>query len=119
MESGAVGHNIERGPPKDHPSQICFNLVQQFQRRRFKCDLLNPVHIHTPTCFQEPDIFRKFIKKYHITIEWGKFDSVFTWSLNIPVSSIMMFVILHFFNLLYFSQIYIGKKVPDLSNHSL
>ena len=33
MEGGAVGHNIERGPPKDHPSQICFNLVQQFQRR--------------------------------------------------------------------------------------
>ena len=23
MEGGAVGHNIERGPPKDHPSQIC------------------------------------------------------------------------------------------------
>ena len=33
MEGGAVGHNIERGPPKDHPSQICFNLVRQFQRR--------------------------------------------------------------------------------------
>jgi hypothetical protein len=28
MEGGAVGHNIERGPPKDHPSQICFNFVQ-------------------------------------------------------------------------------------------
>ena len=41
MEGGAVGHNIERGPPKDHPSQICFNLVQRFQRRRFKCDLLS------------------------------------------------------------------------------
>jgi hypothetical protein len=41
MDGGAVGHNIERGPPKDHPSQICFNLVQQFQRRRFKCDLLS------------------------------------------------------------------------------
>jgi hypothetical protein len=26
-------------PPKDHHSQICFNLVQRFQRRRFKCDL--------------------------------------------------------------------------------
>jgi hypothetical protein len=26
MEGGAVGHNIERGPPNDHPSQICFNL---------------------------------------------------------------------------------------------
>jgi hypothetical protein len=24
---GAVGHNIERGPPKDHSSQICFNLA--------------------------------------------------------------------------------------------
>jgi hypothetical protein len=40
MEGGAVGHNIEKGPLKDHPSQICFNLVQQFQRR-FKCDLLS------------------------------------------------------------------------------
>jgi hypothetical protein len=39
MEGGDVGHNIERGPPKDHPCQICFNLVQRFQRRRFKCDL--------------------------------------------------------------------------------
>jgi hypothetical protein len=38
---GAVGHNIEKGTPKDHPSQICFNLVQQFQRRSFKCDLLS------------------------------------------------------------------------------
>jgi hypothetical protein len=27
MEGGVVGHNIERGPPKDHPSQICFNWV--------------------------------------------------------------------------------------------
>ena len=117
MEGGAVGHNFERDPPRDHPCKVWFNLVEQFQRRRFKCDLLNPVHIHTPTCFQEPDIFRKFIKKkYRITIEWGKFDSVFTWPLNIPVSSIMMFVM---FNLLYFSQIYIRKKVPDLSNHSL
>jgi hypothetical protein len=41
MEGGAVGHNIERGLPKDYPSQIWFNLVQQFQRRRFKCDLLS------------------------------------------------------------------------------
>jgi hypothetical protein len=34
MEGGAVGHNIKRGPPKDHPRQICFNLVQQFLRKR-------------------------------------------------------------------------------------
>ena len=31
MEGGAVRHNIERGPPKDHPSQSCFNLVQRFR----------------------------------------------------------------------------------------
>jgi hypothetical protein len=26
MEGGAVGHNIERGPPKDHPNQIYFKF---------------------------------------------------------------------------------------------
>jgi hypothetical protein len=41
MEGGAVGHIFEMGLPKDYPSQILFNLVQRFQRRRFKCDLPN------------------------------------------------------------------------------
>jgi predicted AAA+ superfamily ATPase len=36
MEGGAVGHYIERGPPKDHPSQICFNLVQRFRGEDLK-----------------------------------------------------------------------------------
>jgi hypothetical protein len=27
-------------PPKDHPCQVWFNLVQGFQRRRFKCESL-------------------------------------------------------------------------------
>jgi hypothetical protein len=35
MEGGTVGHNIEKEPPKDHPSQICFNLVQRFQWKNF------------------------------------------------------------------------------------
>jgi hypothetical protein len=39
MEGGAVGHNFEMGLTKDHPCQIWFNLVQRFQRKRFKCDL--------------------------------------------------------------------------------
>jgi hypothetical protein len=38
MEGGAVGHNFERDPPRDHPCQVRFNLVQRFQRRRFKCE---------------------------------------------------------------------------------
>jgi hypothetical protein len=37
MESGAVGHNFEMGLPKNYASQIWFNLVQRFQRRRFEC----------------------------------------------------------------------------------
>jgi hypothetical protein len=40
MEGGAVGHNFERDPPRDHPCQVRFNLVQRFQRRRFKCEIL-------------------------------------------------------------------------------
>ena len=39
MEDGSVGHNVESDPPKDHPSQVWFNLVQGLQRR-FKCDSL-------------------------------------------------------------------------------
>ena len=27
--------------PRVHPCQVWFNLVQRFQRRRFKCDLLS------------------------------------------------------------------------------
>ena len=41
MEGGAVGHNFEMGLHKDYSSQTGFNLVQRFQRRRFKCDLLS------------------------------------------------------------------------------
>ena len=40
MEGGAVGHNFERDPPKDHPCQVWFNSVQGFHRRRFKCESL-------------------------------------------------------------------------------
>jgi hypothetical protein len=40
-QGGAVRHNFERNPPSYHPYQVWFNLVQWFQRRRFKCDLLS------------------------------------------------------------------------------
>jgi hypothetical protein len=38
--SNFYGHNFERDPPKDHPCQVWFNLVQGFQRRTFKCESL-------------------------------------------------------------------------------
>jgi hypothetical protein len=60
MECGVVGHNIERGPSKEHPSQICFNLVPRFQRRRFKCDLLSKyVHLYN----QYKSVERKISQK--------------------------------------------------------
>jgi hypothetical protein len=37
LQGGTVGHNCER----DHPCQVWFNLVQWFQRKRFKCGLLS------------------------------------------------------------------------------
>jgi hypothetical protein len=42
MEGGAVRYNIEKGPPKDHPSQICFNLMAAVAKNRdlFNCPLL-------------------------------------------------------------------------------
>ena len=40
VEGGAVRFNFERGTPKDYPSQVSLNLVQWFQRRRFKCESL-------------------------------------------------------------------------------
>jgi hypothetical protein len=41
MEGVAIGHIFERDPHRDHYCQVWFNLVQRFQRRRFKCDLLS------------------------------------------------------------------------------
>jgi hypothetical protein len=41
IEGVAIGHIFERDPHRDHYCQVWFNLVQRFQRRRFKCDLLS------------------------------------------------------------------------------
>ena len=60
------------------------------------------------------EYFYNLYKKNIVSKSNGKFDSVITWPLDIPVSSIMKFIILHCFNLLYFSQIYCtsGKRFP-------
>jgi hypothetical protein len=36
-----LSDTILKGTHQDHPCQVWFNLVQRFQRRRFKCDLLS------------------------------------------------------------------------------
>jgi hypothetical protein len=38
--AGLSRHNFERDPVKEPPCQAWFNLVQGFQRRRFKCESL-------------------------------------------------------------------------------
>ena len=67
MEGGAVVHYIERGPPKDHPGQICFNLVQRFQRRRLKCEKL------TDDRQQTMDDGRQVMAKAHLKIIYLQF----------------------------------------------
>jgi hypothetical protein len=39
-----MGHNIEMGSPMDHPNQDWLNLVQWFQRKRFKCESYWPIN---------------------------------------------------------------------------
>ena len=38
---GHLGYRTALTDTIDHPCQVWFNLVQRFQRRRFKCDLLS------------------------------------------------------------------------------
>jgi hypothetical protein len=63
-EGGAVGHNFERDPPRDHPCQVWFNLVQQFLRRRFKCESLR----RTVSRFIPIMQIRHILIKDHISI---------------------------------------------------
>jgi hypothetical protein len=60
MEGGDVGHNFERDPPRDHPCQVWFNLVQQFLRSRFKCDLVQSMpNLHNRHKSAERNISQK------------------------------------------------------------
>ena len=61
MEGGAVGHNFEWDPPKDHPCRDWFNMVQGFQRRRFKCESLRRT-----TDGQTDDDGRQVMAKAHM-----------------------------------------------------
>ena len=63
MEGGSVGHNFERDPPKDHPCQVWFNLVQGFQRRRSKCESLRRT-----TDGQTDDDRRQVMAKAHMAL---------------------------------------------------
>ena len=40
LNRGQTVGKIERGPPNYHLGQIWLKLVQRFQRRRCKCDIL-------------------------------------------------------------------------------
>jgi hypothetical protein len=61
MEGGAVRHNFERDPPRDHHCQVWFNLVQWFLRRRFKCDLLSKYALHNRYKSAERKISQKYL----------------------------------------------------------
>jgi hypothetical protein len=65
MEGGAVGHNFEMGLPKDYPCQAWFNLVQQFQRRRFFSVnfFFQPIYTHYTNYFR-PQIYQSNRNKF-------------------------------------------------------
>jgi hypothetical protein len=65
MEGGAVGHNFERNPPRDHPCQVWFNLVQRFQRR-FKCDLLSKYAYNLHNWYKSAE--RKISQKIYVKL---------------------------------------------------
>ena len=73
MKGGAVGHNFERGPPKDHPSQIWLNMVRQFQRRRFKCDIYQNIENNYIT--EKPGIYVKLLLAMYLQL---KFELILT-----------------------------------------
>jgi hypothetical protein len=60
--AGAVGHNFERDPPRDHPCQVWFNLVQRFQRRRLKCEKLTDDG-KSSHCLWQGKLKRTFLNK--------------------------------------------------------
>ena len=64
MEGGAVVHNFEREPPRDNPCQVWFNLVQQFQRRRFKCESLRRTTDGHQVMAKAHMAFTRWAKKY-------------------------------------------------------
>ena len=69
MEGGAIRHNFEKGPSKDHPSQIWFNLILWFQKRRFKCGSLRrmPSDGNFHMAFGQVSLKRLHRSKYEMT----------------------------------------------------
>jgi hypothetical protein len=49
MEGGAVGHNFERDPPKDHPCQVWFNLVRGFRGEDLNVKVYNGCQVMAKT----------------------------------------------------------------------
>jgi hypothetical protein len=84
MECGAVGHNFERDSPRDHPCQVWFNLVQRFQRSRFKKDELFNMYYRI---FYELNLCR-FLPIMQIRKKGGwKFKKIFSCETTEPIST--------------------------------
>jgi hypothetical protein len=45
LEVGITGHNLVRGPSKDHSTKVWLQLAQWFLRRRLKCEMLTELKI--------------------------------------------------------------------------
>jgi hypothetical protein len=67
MEGRAVGHNFERDPPKGHPCQVWFNLVQRFSRKDLNVIFYqNMPNLHN----RYKSASEKFHRKAHFSNMW-------------------------------------------------
>ena len=77
MEGVAIGHNFERGPPKDLSTKVCSNLAERFQRRRF-FNVHSPYFLFLawrPSWIKDVAIGHNFVRgppKDHSTNVWSK-----------------------------------------------
>jgi hypothetical protein len=93
MEGDNVGHTIEKGPPKDHPSQICINLVQRFQRRKWT-QILTAYILGFSVRFFQP-VYSVY-EYYEINITSKSFAQKFLWKLSLGGSLSKLCVTPHF-----------------------
>ena len=102
MNDRAVGYNFERDPPKNHPCQAWFNLVQWFQRRRFKCESLQHM---THWWTAEAKWCQKLTWPRELIITWCVYESQSIIRRVISVSALALYIrYIYFWNLKFLNN---------------
>jgi hypothetical protein len=86
LETNYIQSNVQLSDTilkRNHPSQIWFNLVQRFQKRRFKCDFsLKYAYLHNRYKSTERNISQKQLE-HMLNYSYGSFSKL---CLTVPLS---------------------------------